>query len=85
MVQMLCMTTKQKFEVESPEVVRLVNGRYAYRCECPWTGKDGRTLKAFKFASVKAFEEYSAKAAEAEEEPSTPESPKTEPNSPSTP
>lgn len=54
-VTMTCMTTKQKFEVTNPSVVVLSNGRYAYRCPCPWTGKDGKELFAFKFCSAEAY------------------------------
>lgn len=57
---MTCMTTKQKFEVDDPPVIRLANGRYAYRVECPWTGKSGQTLHAFKFCSKEAFERHTA-------------------------
>ena len=59
MVQMLCMTTKQKFDVEKPEVVQLANGRYAYKAECPWKHSSGKTLTAWKFASTSAYREYS--------------------------
>lgn len=55
-VQMTCMTTKQKFEVENPTVVLLRNNRYAYRVECPWKGKSGQPLYAFKFCSKAAYE-----------------------------
>tara|TARA_B110000261_G_scaffold39842_1_gene46665 strand:+ start:79 stop:348 length:270 start_codon:yes stop_codon:yes gene_type:complete len=58
-VTMTCMTTKDKFDVENPEVVVLKNNRYAYRAPCPWQGKDGRDLTAFKFASKAAFGEFS--------------------------
>jgi len=58
MVEMTCMTTKKKFEVENPEAVRLRNGRYAYRTPCPWDGKGGKKLIAFKFCSAAAYEEY---------------------------
>jgi len=61
-VTMTCMTTKKKFEVESPEVVVLRNGRYAYRAECPWQGKNGRDLVAFKFCSRQAHLEYEKNA-----------------------
>jgi hypothetical protein len=54
-VTMTCMTTKKKFEAQ-PEVVVLSNGRYAYRCECPWKGKNDKTLTAFKFCSVTNYE-----------------------------
>jgi hypothetical protein len=52
------MTTKTKFEVEGPEVVVLNNGRYAYRAECPWEGKNGKKLTAFKFCSGENHREY---------------------------
>ena len=58
MVQMMCMTTKKSFEAENPEVVVLRNGRYAYRTECPWEGKNGKKLTAFKFCSTEAYEKY---------------------------
>jgi hypothetical protein len=58
MVEMKCMTTKQKFEAEDPEVILLKNGKFAYRVKCPWEGKDGKLLHAFKFASRKSYEEY---------------------------
>jgi hypothetical protein len=66
-VTMTCMTTKQKFEATDPPVIVLANGRYAYRVECPWTGKAGQPLYAFKFCSKAAFDRYSAN-----QEPSTP-------------
>ena len=52
------MTTKQKFDCDDPDVIVLKNGRYAYRVECPWKGKNDRQLHAFKFASAKAYESY---------------------------
>lgn len=61
-VTMTCMTTKKKFEVDDPPVVELKNGRYAYRCECPWEGKNGKKLVAFKFCSKDAFLSYSGKS-----------------------
>ena len=67
-VTMTCMTTKQKFEVPDPPVIVLANGRYAYRCECPWVGKSGQTLYAFKFCSKAAFDRFtSSQTAETEE------------------
>ena len=48
-VIMTCMTTKQKFEVLQPEVTVLKNGRYAFIADCPWDGKNGKKLVAFKF------------------------------------
>jgi len=72
------MTTKQKFEVENPEVVVLQNGRYAYRVKCPWEGKGGKELIAFKFCSSAAHQAYVAS-----QEPKSPsESPEKEPQSP---
>jgi hypothetical protein len=59
-VTMTCMTTKKKFDVENPDVTVLRNGRYAYMCECPWEGKNGKKLKAFKFCSAKAYNDYVA-------------------------
>ena len=58
MVQMTCMTTKQKFNVEDPEVRVLANGRYAFRCKCPWEGKNGKELYAFKFCSEQDYKAY---------------------------
>ena len=57
-VTMTCMTTKQKFEVENPPVVMLKNERYAYRVKCPWEGKNGKELYAFKFCSALAYKQY---------------------------
>lgn len=48
-VTMMCLTKKEKFDVENPEVVVLRNGRYAYKVMCPWKGKNGKDLYAFKF------------------------------------
>jgi hypothetical protein len=62
------MTTKQKFEVSDPPVIVLANGRYAYRVECPWTGKNGQTLYAFKFCSKVAFDRYAASQTPTQEE-----------------
>ena len=55
---MTCMTTKKKFDVEDPEVVVLKNGRFAFRVKCPWEGKNGKELYAFKFASATDYERY---------------------------
>lgn len=57
-VTMTCMTTKKKFDVEQPEVVVLRNGRYAFRAECPWEGKNGKKLVAFKFCSSQNYRDY---------------------------
>ena len=58
---MTCMTTKQKFEVENPDVIELKNGRFAYKVMCPWKGKNEKDLYAFKFCSAAAREEYVAR------------------------
>ena len=55
---MMCMTTKQKFEVEDPEVVVLSNGRYAFRAKCPWKGKRDQDLYAWKFCGQQAYERW---------------------------
>ena len=55
---MTCMTTKNKFDAVDPEVVVLRNGRYAYRVQCPWEGKHGKTLFAYKFCSSSAYQDY---------------------------
>lgn len=55
---MMCMTTKQKFDVTGPEVTVLANGRYAYKAKCPWQGKNGKDLYAFKFCSLAAYQAY---------------------------
>ena len=60
-VTMMCMTTKQKFDVTEPEVTVLANGRYAYKAKCPWQGKNGRDLHAFKFCSLAAYQAYTAR------------------------
>lgn len=57
-ISMKCLTTKQNFEVENPEVVQLKNGRYAYRAKCPWEGKSGKELYAYKFCNVAAYHQY---------------------------
>ena len=57
-VTMTCMTTKQKFDVTDPSVVRLANNRYAYRVKCPWEGKNGKELYAWKFCSLDAYNRY---------------------------
>lgn len=67
LVTMTCMTTKKKFEVERPEVAVLKNGRYAFRCECPWEGKNGKKLVAFKFCSAKDYEMQCARNASTSE------------------
>ena len=65
---MTCMTTKKKFEVDDPEVVVLKNGRYAYRAVCPWEGKSGKVLTAFKFCSRENYVEYTSKTTKPEDE-----------------
>ena len=64
---MTCMTTKQKFEVEDPTVIMLSNGRYAYRVKCPWEGKAGKELYAFKFCSAEAYRKYQERTGETEQ------------------
>lgn len=59
-VTMTCMTTKKKFEVENPEVVVLANGRYAFKAVCPWEGKNGKELTAWKFCSTSAYDKFKA-------------------------
>ena len=61
------MTTKQKFDVENPPVVVLANGRYAYRVKCPWEGKAGKELYAFKFCSADAYRKHKASTSEPEQ------------------
>lgn len=61
MVTMTCMTTKKKFECETPNVILLKNKRYAYKVLCPWKRDDGKELWAFKFASEKAYNEQLAR------------------------
>jgi len=56
---MTCMTTKQKFDADEPTVVVLKNGRYAYKVQCPWPGKNGKDLYAFKFCGAADYEHYS--------------------------
>ena len=56
MVEFLCLTTKRKFELENPDVVVLRNGRYAFRAESPWKGKNDKTLFAFKFCRKEDYE-----------------------------
>ena len=74
-VSMTCMTTKNKFDVENPTVVVLANGRYAYRVDCPWEGKNGKKLTAFKFCSQAAYQRSVARgSAEGEEAPDKPTS-----------
>lgn len=75
-VSMTCMTTKNKFDVENPTVVVLANGRYAYRVDCPWEGKNGKKLTAFKFCSQAAYQRSVARGSpEGEEEDDLAEAP----------
>lgn len=82
-VVMTCMTTKQKFDVENPPVTVLSNGRYAYRVQCPWAGKNGKELYAFKFCSAAAYRAYASQCeqvaeveqGEQNDAPGSPESP----------
>ena len=79
---MTCMTTKQKFEVDDPPVIVLSNGRFAYKVKCPWEGKNGKELHAFKFCSAAAFQSWQARQEQqtAQEEQHTP--PDTPPRTP---
>ena len=63
---MTCMTTKKTFDVEQPEVIVLKNGRFAYTATCPWEGKNGKILTAFKFCSAEAHREYQERCAKSE-------------------
>ena len=72
-VQMLCMTMKQKFDVENPEVIVLRNGRYAYKAKCPWQGKTGKDLYAFKFCGAQAYERYTRQGEAPDPEPEAPD------------
>ena len=65
---MTCMTTKKKFDVEDPEVVLLRNNRYAFKTPCPWEGKNGKKLVAFKFCSGDRYKEYQNRIGSAESE-----------------
>ena len=65
-ITMTCMTTKKKFEVLRPEVTVLKNGRYAFRADCPWEGKNGKKLIAFKFCSLADYEAQCARQKESE-------------------
>ena len=62
MVLMKCMTLKKTFECEDPEVILLKNNRYAYKAMCPWKGKHGNDLYAFKFASTQAYRDFMQKS-----------------------
>ena len=61
-VEFTCMTTKKKFSVDEPEVRVLKNGRHAFTAPCPWDGKNGKPLNAYKFCSKADFETYAAKS-----------------------
>ena len=64
-VTFTCLTTKKTFDVENPPVIQLANGRYAYRVPCPWEGKNGKQLHAFKFAPKSAWLEQDGVEGEA--------------------
>ena len=66
-VTMMCLTKKQKFEVENPEVLELKNGRHAYRAMCPWKGKQSKDLFAWKFCNRADFDRYEASKAKIDE------------------
>ena len=65
--------------MENPPVTVLANGRYAYRVKCPWPGKNGKELYAFKFCSSEAYKNYQESERQPEAEqldaPESPESP----------
>ena len=46
---------------------KLANGRYAYRVPCPWDGKNGKKLTAFKFCSAAAYKAWQAKSEHSDE------------------
>lgn len=77
---MTCMTTKQKFEVEDPPVTVLSNGRYAYKVKCPWEGKSGKELTAFKFCSTAAYKAYCKRTGESEHDQEESERPPSPPH-----
>jgi len=52
------LTTKKTFEAVNPHVVVLKNGRYAYNVECPWKGKNNKTLYAYKFCGQAAYTRF---------------------------
>ena len=62
-ITMTCMTKKEKFTVNDPEVVVLNNGRYAYRAQCPWKGKNDKDLFAYKFCGAQQYNEYRERVA----------------------
>jgi hypothetical protein len=74
-VTMTCMTFKKKFDVDRPEVVQLKNGRYAYRAQCPWEGKNGRQLFAYKFCSREAYEQGSSEPTDDAKHTNSPSAP----------
>lgn len=57
-VEFTCMTYKKKFVVEDPLVIRLKNGRHAFKAPCPWRSSTGRILYAYKFCSVHDYEAH---------------------------
>lgn len=65
-VEFTCMTTKQKFSVEDPEVCVMRNGKYQFKAPCPWDGKNGKKLTASKFCSKRDYEEYCARVSSEE-------------------
>jgi len=70
---MTCMTTKQKFDCDEPDVVVLANGRYAYKVKCPWEGKAGKELYAFKFCSAAAHARFKGKCEAMQEQQEAPD------------
>jgi hypothetical protein len=51
-----CLSRKLSFDVPTPEVTKMRNGRYIMRVACPWLATNGRPLTACKFASRAAYE-----------------------------
>ena len=78
-VTMTCMTTKNKFQVVDPPVIMLANGRYAYRVQCPWKGKNDKDLYAFKFCSAEAYKLYQERRANDDPPSMRPQSPTVDP------
>jgi len=70
---MLCLTTKKKFQVDDPPVIVLRNGRFAYKCPCPWKGKHDKDLYAFKFCSKIAYAEFVKRNESSDSEDTVPE------------
>jgi len=61
-----CLSRKLSFDVPTPEVTKMRNGRFIMRVACPWLATNGRPLTACKFASRAAYELQQAQAKEEE-------------------